>query len=209
MKKRLIIINLILILLILKLPVYENKLDEPSINEEQIIEQEITTSSRSLTELRPVEQPIIEETIIEVTTISENCVNLIKKYEGLRLTAYLNEGEQYYTIGYGHHGSDVKENQTITEEQAEQLLIADLQGYVEYVLKYCEYLNLTQNELDALVSFTYNTGVGNLQKITANKTRTKEEIAEHFLGYINKGSIYENGLTKRRTEEKNLFLGGM
>lgn len=207
--KRLIIINLILIILILKLPVYENKPEELSINvEEQIVEQEVTISSRSLTEPRNVEQ-IVEQNIIEVTTISQNCINLIKKYEGLKLIAYLNKGEQYYTIGYGHHGSDVKANQTITTEQAEQLLIADLQGYSDYVLKYCEYLDLTQNELDALVSFAYNTGLGNLQKLTNNKTRTKEEIAEYFLKYVNKGSIYEKGLTKRRTEEKKLFLGGM
>ena len=205
MKKRLIIINLILILLILKLPEYKNKVEEFEVNnQEQIVEQHSIVSSRSLTESRTVTQDIIK-----VTTISENCINLIKKYEGYKLKAYLNKGESYYTIGYGHHGQDVRAGQTITEEQANQLLISDLEYYSNYVLNYCNYLDLTQNELDALVSFTYNTGVGNLQKLTKYQTRTKQEIAEHFLGYVNKGSIYENGLTKRRIEEKNLFLGGM
>lgn len=205
MKKRLIIINLILIILILKLPEYKTKAEEFEVNnQEQITEQNSIVSSRSLTESR-----IIIEDIIEVTTISENCINLIKKYEGCKLQAYLNKGESYYTIGYGHHGKDVRAGQTITEEQANQLLISDLEYYSNYVLNYCNYLDLTQNELDALVSFTYNTGVGNLQKLTKYQTRTKQEIAEHFLGYVNKGSIYENGLTKRRIEEKNLFLGGM
>lgn len=206
--KKLIIIDLILMLLILKIPIYKNEQLDISLNGiEDSITNESHISSRGLEESRQIIET--EEDIVVVTTISDNCINLIKKYEGLRLTAYLNEGEQYYTIGYGHHGFDVKENQTITEEQAEELLVADLQGYSNYVLKYCEYLNLTQNELDALVSFTYNAGLGNLQKLTNNKTRTKEEIAEHFLGYINKGSIYEDGLTKRRTEERNLFLGGI
>lgn len=106
-------------------------------------------------------------------------------------------------------GTDVKAGQTITQEQAEQLLKADLEGYASLVLEYCSYLNLNQNELDALVSFTYNTGFGNLQKLTSYKTRTKEEIANHIEAYVNRGSIYEDGLTKRRTEEKNLFLGGI
>lgn len=205
MKKRLIIINLILMLLIFKLPEYKTKVEEFEVNsQEQIIEQNSIVSSRSLIESRTV-----TEDVIEVITISENCINLIKKYEGCKLKAYLNEGESYYTIGYGHHGQDVRAGQTITEEQANQLLISDLEYYSNYVLNYCNYLDLTQNELDALVSFTYNTGVGNLQKLTKYQTRTKQEIAEHFLGYVNKGSIYENGLTKRRIEEKNLFLGGM
>ena len=62
--------------------------------------------------------------------------------------------------------------------------MADLQGYVDLVLKKCEYLDLKQNELDALVSFAYNAGQGNLNKLIGNGTRSKEEIAEHIQNQV-------------------------
>lgn len=100
--KRLIIIDLILIFLIIKLPYInlEKQIETNNIIQKDIIEVEDIEeiSSRSQEELRQV-----EEDIIEVTTISENCINLVKKYEGCKLTAYMNSGEEYYTIGYGHH----------------------------------------------------------------------------------------------------------
>ena len=129
---------------------------------------------------------------------------------GCRLTAYKNRGEQFYTIGYGHYGSDVKAGQTITYEQAETLLRADLQGTVDYILKNYQYLKLNQNELNALVSFAYNCGVGSLNRLTDNKTRTKEEIAEHIIAYTKSGSeSNRNGLLKRRQAEKEMFLKGV
>ena len=66
-------------------------------------------------------------------------------------------------------------------------------------------MDLTQNELDALTSFTYNGGLGMLQKLTNHKKRNKQEIAEHITAYTNGGM---KGLVKRRAEEKKLFLGG-
>ena len=58
----------------------------------------------------------------------------------------------------------------------------------------------------ALISFTYNAGYGNLQRLTANGTRTKEEIAEHITAYTkSKSEVNRNGLQKRRNAEKALF----
>lgn len=58
---------------------------------------------------------------------SQSGINLIKKYEGLRLKAYKAlPTEKYYTIGYGHYGIDVKQGQEITEQDAELLLKYDL-----------------------------------------------------------------------------------
>ena len=106
----------------------------------------------------------------------------------------------------GHYGSDVKAGQTITKEQAERLLIADLKGYTSAVLKECEHLELNQGELDALVSFTYNLGLKNLKRLI--KDRDKEEIAEHITAYTKSGSeVNRNGLQKRRNEEKEMFQG--
>ena len=77
-------------------------------------------------------------------------------------------------FGYGTHNSSIYEGQVITEQEAEQLLMEEVNKITKQVLEYCDYLDLTQNELSALVSFTYNTGLGNLIKLTANGTRTKE-----------------------------------
>lgn len=155
-----------------------------------------------------MDQIEIEPQIILATDVSEEGINLIKKFEGCKLEAYRLEGEKFYTIGYGHYGADVKPGQKITHEEAERLLIADLKGTVEYVLNTCDYLELKQNELDALVSFTYNCGIGSLNKLTADKTRTKEEIADHISAYTKSESeVNRNGLQKRREEEKKLFKG--
>jgi len=67
-------------------------------------------------------------------------------------------------------------------------------------------LNLNENQLSALVSFTYNAGYGNLKRLTANGTRTKEEIATHITAYTKSGSeVNRNGLQKRRNAEKEMF----
>ena len=88
------------------------------------------------------------------------------------------------------------------------MFIADLQGYVNLVLKKCAYLNLTQGQLDALVSFTYNGGEGMLNELTANGTRSAEEIAEKILNYTKSSSeANRKGLAKRRLEEQKLFKG--
>lgn len=182
---------------------------------QEVRELAVATFKSQNVSTRSIEEPRQEEVVVEsvkienkATNISQDGINLIKKYEGLKLHSYRLQGEEHYTIGYGHYGSDVKAGQTITEEQAERLLIADLQGTVEYILNNYSYLDLNQNELDALVSFTYNCGIGSLNKLTANKTRNKEEIAEHITAYTRSESeVNRNGLQKRRNEEQKMFKG--
>lgn len=140
--------------------------------------------------------------------ISENGLNLIKNYEGCRLTAYKPiSSEVYWTIGWGHYGPDVKQGQVITQTQADEMLKNDLVVFENHVNRICSYLNLNQNQFDALVSFTYNCGSGSLSKLTRNKTRTITQIAEHITEY-NKGANGKvlAGLVRRRNEEKELFL---
>lgn len=82
-------------------------------------------------------------------------INLIKKWEGLRLTAYKAlSTEENYTIGYGHHGSDVKEGMTITEAQAEALLLNDVKKFESSLNTYCRNnkIALNQNQFDASTS---------------------------------------------------------
>ena len=84
----------------------------------------------------------------------------------------------------------------------------DLVYFSNAVVANCSYLKLNQNEFDALVSFTYNLGVGNLKQLTANGTRTKEEIANHITAYTGSGNEENRqGLLNRRNAEMQLFLG--
>lgn len=204
MNKRLIVVNLLLIILLSVLPKQQelltNKTEVKELAQEVFKEKQV---SRSLEESREVESQIVV-----ATEISQECIDYIKRKEGLVKVAKRFEGDKFRTLGYGHYGSDVKEGQTISEEEAERLLIADLKGYTEAVLKECEHLALNQNELNALVSFTYNCGLGNLKRLT--KDRTKEEIAEHITAYTGSGSeANRKGLQIRREEEKEMFLGGI
>lgn len=135
---------------------------------------------------------------------SQKGINLIKAFEGLSLTAIRLQGEQYYTIGYGHYGKEIKAGQRITTEEADRLLRADLEKFEEWANTIPEFAP-NQNQFDALVSFTYNLGPGNLQRLC--KGRTAEQVAAHMTAYINSGSdIFREGLLRRRTMEQELFL---
>lgn len=140
--------------------------------------------------------------------ISDKGLELIKRYEGLRLTAYKPvKTEKYWTIGYGHYGSDVRENMTITEQQADVYLRADVGNAERAVNQYDSIYGFTQGQYDALVSFTYNCGAGNLKKLVNNGMRTIPEISRAFMLYNKAGDKVLAGLTRRRTEEKTLFDG--
>lgn len=131
---------------------------------------------------------------------SQTGIDLIKKFEGCKLKAYKCP-TGVWTIGYGHT-SGVKEGQTITQKQADNYLILDLKIFENHVnnLK----LPLNQNQFDALVSFTYNCGPGNLKTLVKN--RSLEQIAEALLLYNKAGGTTLLGLLKRRKAERELFL---
>ena len=134
---------------------------------------------------------------------SQKGLDLIKKFEGLRLTAYKAvPSEKYYTIGYGHYGKDVKQGMSITKEVAEDYLKADLKTAEKAVdgLK----RPFTQNQFDALVSFTYNCGPGKVKVLCQG--RDIAQIADKILEYNKSNGKVLNGLVKRRTEERKLFL---
>lgn len=132
--------------------------------------------------------------------ISSKGIELIKNFEGCRLTAYLCPAG-VWTIGYGHT-TGVKKGQKISQNQADAYLASDLKKYEEYVNK--TDLKLSQNQFDALVSFTYNCGVGNLKTLIRN--RNLEEIGEAILLYNKSNGKVLNGLVRRRQAEHNLFV---
>ncbi|MDR2889241.1 MAG: glycoside hydrolase family protein [Lachnospiraceae bacterium] len=133
--------------------------------------------------------------------ISQPGMELIKKYEGCRLEAYLCPAN-VWTVGYGHTGPDVYRGMKITQPVAEQLLRNDLKNFESAVHK--TGLTLNQNQFDALVSFAYNCGAGNLK--TLIKNRTNAQIADALLLYTKAAGKELAGLVKRRREERTLFL---
>ena len=138
-------------------------------------------------------------------TISDKGLCMIKQFEGLRLIAYkATPQEKYYTIGYGHYGPDVKSGQTVTPDQAEAMLMLDLYTFEDAVAALPYKFN--QNEFDALVSFAYNCGVGNLRKLTDGGRRDKQTIAEKMLLYCKASGKTMEGLKKRRQAEHDHFL---
>lgn len=137
---------------------------------------------------------------------SEAGINLIKRFEGLRKTAYLCPSG-IWTIGYGHTRG-VRKGNIITEEQATAFLIEDVQiveSAVNSINATYNY-NFNQNEFDALVSFGFNCGKTNLLRLVANGTRTIKEIADALLLYNKSNGKTLQGLINRRKAEQALFL---
>ncbi|MFQ6881357.1 glycoside hydrolase family protein [Clostridium sp.] len=138
--------------------------------------------------------------------ISERGLNLIKSYEGCRLSSYKCPSNKW-TIGWGRT-SGVYEGMVITQAQADQFLFEDVQRFVNAVNQYQSRFNFNQAEFDSLTSFTYNCGEGSLAAVMSC-CNTKQEIAEECKLYnrSSDGQIL-NGLVRRREEEYKLFTSG-
>lgn len=136
--------------------------------------------------------------------ISERGLNLIKSYEGCRLTAYRCPAN-VLTIGWGHT-KNVYEGMSITQDEADRLLVEDVQVYANAVNKYVSKFNFNQNQFDALVSFAYNCGVGSLDSVCS--CNTLDEIRAELPLYVNGGGVRLPGLVRRRNEELALFNEG-
>ena len=142
--------------------------------------------------------------------ISDNGLSLIKKFEGCRLTAY-QDAVGVWTIGYGTTNADkaitgisISQGLQISQATADEWLRRSIDTkYGPKVEKYSRY-GWNQNEFDALVSFSYN--IGSIDGLTAHGSRTRAEIADKILAYNKAGGKVFAGLTKRRQEERMLFL---
>ena len=135
---------------------------------------------------------------------SQRGINLIKQFEGVRLTAYKCPAG-VYTIGYGHTRG-VHRGMKITEEEASAYLTADLLNSEKAVERYDSVYHWNQNEFDALVSFTFNCGATNLRALLRNGRRNRSQIAATLPLYRKAGGKVLKGLERRRAAEKALFL---
>ena len=135
---------------------------------------------------------------------SQRGINLIKQFEGVRLTAYKCPAG-VYTIGYGHTRG-VQRGMKITEEEASAFLASDLLNSEKAVERYDSVYHWNQNEFDALVSFTFNCGAANLRSLLRNGRRNRSQIAATLPLYRKAGGKVLKGLERRRAAEKASFL---
>lgn len=129
---------------------------------------------------------------------------LIKQYEGCRLAAY-RCAAGVWTIGYGHTAG-IHSGMAITQAQADAYLqqdIAKFEGYVNNPAYVPITAKLNQNQFDALVSFAFNLGAGNLRKLC--KGRTAAQIAQAMTQYCKANGKVLAGLRRRRAAEQALF----
>ena len=137
-------------------------------------------------------------------------LNLIKSFEGCKLTAYLCPAN-VPTIGWGHTKTVTKADvgkKTITQSEADALLLSDLVTY-ENAVKRLVKVPLSENQYGALVSFTYNLGQGNLANSTLLKKLNAKDYkgaADEFSKWTKVGGKTLNGLVRRRAAERALFL---
>ncbi|QBQ73107.1 lysozyme [Nodularia phage vB_NspS-kac65v162] len=146
--------------------------------------------------------------------ISQNCIDLIKEFEGFRSSAYLCPAG-VPTIGYGTtiypNGAKVATQDTITRQEAEDFLEASVLQFSKAVNSEVN-VKLNQNQFDALVSFVYNVGIGAfksstmLRLINANKiSEAVDEFPKWDKATVNGKKVSLTGLVRRREAERKLF----
>ncbi len=138
---------------------------------------------------------------------SEKALGLIKMFEGLELMSYKCPGDRW-TIGYGHT-NDVKANQKITKDKAEEFLKEDVKEVEIAINFHTEDIDLTQNQFDALTSFVYNVGRSAFQYSTMLsyiKLRKFGSAGNEFKRWVYSGGKKLRGLIRRREAEFELFI---
>lgn len=143
----------------------------------------------------------------DVRRINAAGIALIKEFEGLRLEAY-KDAVGVWTIGYGSTGDHVKPGMDITEEQAEILLLGDLDRFERAVSVMAPVA--TDNQFAAMVSLAFNVGEGEGGFKTSTLRRKHNEgdhegAANEFARWNKAGGKILGGLTRRRAAEAALY----
>lgn len=143
---------------------------------------------------------------------STRCLIMIKHHEGVRYRPYKCPAG-LWTIGVGHLIGDGKTlppewNRTLSKDEVDQILAADLRRFERGVLRLCPG-NLTQGQFDALVSFSFNLGLGGLQRSSVRMCTNrddKEGAVRGLMKYTKAGGKELPGLVKRRKDEASLYM---
>ena len=148
--------------------------------------------------------------------LTEKGINLIKEFEGLRLTAY-RDSVGVWTIGYGNtyyeNGAVVKQGDKITQERADSLFRSILDKFADGVRTSLSNPDrVSDAQFSAMVSLAYNIGIGAfkgstlLRKVNANPC--DPTIPDEFLRWNKAGGKALAGLTRRREAEAKLYTNG-
>ena len=154
--------------------------------------------------------------------VSKECIEMIKHHEGVRQKPYRCPA-LLWTVGVGHvidpshigvKFDDRKSlpipqgwDRTLSMEEVDQILAEDLRRFEKGVLRLCPN-GLTQHRFDALVSFAFNVGLGNLQRSSLRMKHNRGDYvgaADEFLKWAKAGGKVLPGLLKRRRDELNLY----
>jgi len=143
--------------------------------------------------------------------ISDNGIHFIAAWEQFRGTAYkATNNEQYWTIGYGHYGPDIKEGQKITEGQALILLQKDI-SYYDNAVSAVAHPSLNQSEFDAIVDLVFNNGLRAIAASTgigkALRAGDIETLSHKLPQFIYQKGRPLLGLRRRATARLALFDG--
>lgn len=139
---------------------------------------------------------------------SQAGVDLIKKFEGCKLSAYTCPAG-VLTIGVGSTGPHVKPGMVITQDAADALLKKDLKRF-ELAVNGVAGDHTTQNQFDAMVSLAFNIGVSAFRSSTVarkHKAKNYEGAAEAFRMWNKAGGKVLIGLVKRREAESVHYMG--
>jgi lysozyme len=139
-------------------------------------------------------------------------LSIIKKYEGLKLNAYICPAG-VATVGFGStfypDGRRVKLGDKITLQEAESILQHDIKRFEKEVRNAVK-IEITDNQLSALISFVYNVGASAFRKSTllkkVNANPTDLSIHNEFMRWTRAGGKVLSGLVKRRAEESKLYF---
>ena len=155
--------------------------------------------------------------------VSEKAIEVIKHHEGVRQKPYRCPAK-LWTVGVGHvlypeqgklpmdqrdgFALKIEDFRTFSMEEVNAILKSDLARFERGVAQYCP-VPLTQGMFDALVSFSFNVGLGTLQRSTLRQKLLrgdKEGAAEELLKYCMAGGKILKGLQNRRIDERAMFL---
>jgi len=150
--------------------------------------------------------------------VPRRCVRFVAEFEGFRPTPYrAHPSEIHLTIGYGHYGPDVKPGMRINKRKARKLLRKDLRKYARAVDRDIRVYDrrgkrvspLNRFQRMALISWTYNVGIGAMQGSTLRRRLNAGEnpckvIREELPRWDKAGGFTVPGLTRRRKAEVRL-----
>jgi lysozyme len=157
--------------------------------------------------------------------ISPKALKMIAHHEGTKLKPYRCPA-RLWTVGVGHvidpnharvpfeerNSLAIPEgwNRVFTLEEVDAILAKDLERFERGVLKYCPSAGSRQAWLDSLVSFSFNLGLGTLQRSTLRQKHNRGDYAgaaDELLKYCKAGGKVLKGLENRRKDERAMYLG--